>query len=112
MQWESSAAAPERPKVDRAAILRKLEKLKELYIGDYITLEEYQADYKKYREKLDAEEPAVKRPDFERLRSYLSEDFPTAYSAMTPIQRRNFWHSVVKEIRLNAENTPQIIFCL
>ena len=112
MQWESSAAAPERPKVDRAAILRKLEKLKELYIGDYITLEEYQADYKKYREKLDAEEPAVKRPDFERLRSYLSEDFPTAYSAMTPIQRRDFWHSVVKEIRLNAENTPQIIFCL
>ena len=112
MQWESSTAAPERPKVDRSAILRKLEKLKELYIGDYITLEEYQADYRKYREKLDAEEPEVKRPDFERLRGCLGADLPTAYSAMPPIQRRDFWHSIVKEIRLNAENEPQIIFCL
>lgn len=112
MQWESSAAAPTRPKVDKAAILRKLEKLKQLYIEDYITLEEYQADYKKYREKLDAEPPESQRPDFERVRSYLHADFLAAYSAMTAIQRRDFWHSIVKEIRLNEENTPQIIFSL
>ena len=45
IQWEVAyASAPATPKVDRAAILRKLEKLKQLYINDYISLEEYQAD--------------------------------------------------------------------
>ena len=98
--------------MDRAAILRKLEKLKQLYIDDYITLEDYQSDYKKYHEKLDAEQPEPKRPDFDRLHTCLNADFQISYSSMTPIQRRDFWHSIVKEIRLNEENTPQIIFCL
>lgn len=111
VQWEFSASLSTRPKVDRAAILRKLEKLKQLYIDDYITLEEYQADYKKYHEKLESEQAEPLRPDFERLRSYLHADFSTAYSSMPPIQRRDFWHSIVKEIRLNVENLPQIIFC-
>ncbi len=112
MQWESASAAPMRPKIDRAAILRKLEKLKQLYIEDYITLEEYQADYEKYREKLDIAQVEPRRPDFEHLRTYLHADFQAAYSAMTPVQRRDFWHNIVKEICLNTENTPQIIFCL
>ena len=112
MQWESAAAVSPRPKVDRAAISRKLEKLKQLYIEDYISLEEYQADYKKYREKLDAEPSEPQRPDFERLRTYLRADFQAAYSELTLVQRRDFWHSIIREIRLNEENTPQIIFCL
>ena len=112
MQWESAAAVPIRPKIDRAAILRKLEKLKQLYIEDYITLEEYQADYEKYREKLDIAQVEPRRPNFEQLRTYLHADFQAAYSAMTPVQRRDFWHNIVREIRLNTENTPQIIFCL
>ena len=110
MQWEASASAPVRPKVDKAAILRKLEKLKQLYIDDYITLEEYQTDYQKYRGKLDAEQPKPQRPDFDRLRTCLNAEFQTGYTAMSPIQRRDFWHSIIKEIRLNTENSPQILF--
>ncbi len=112
MQWEYTASAPATPKVDRAAILRKLEKLKQLYIDDYITLEDYQADYKKYHEKLDAEQSEPKRPDFDHLHACLNADFQTSYSSMTQIQRRDFWHEIVKEIRLNEENKPQIIFSL
>ena len=111
VQWEYATSIPACPKVDRAAILRKMEKLKQLYIGDYITLEEYQADYQKYREKLDAEQAAPPRPDFERLHSCLNAEFPMAYSSMTQIQRRDFWHNILKEIRLNEENSPQLIFC-
>ena len=112
IQWEvACASAPAAPRVDRAAILRKLEKLKQLYINDYISLEEYQTDYQRYSEKL-KEEPAERaRPDFERLRTYLNQDFQTVYFDMTLFQRRDFWHNIVKEIRLNEENTPQIIFC-
>ena len=110
MHWEASASAPVRPKVDKAAILRKLEKLKQLYIDDYITLEEYQTDYQKYRGKLDAEQPKPQRPDFDRLRTCLNAEFQTGYTAMSPIQRRDFWHSIIKEIRLNTENSPQILF--
>ena len=111
IQWEiACASAPAAPKVDRTAILRKLERLKQLYINDYISLEEYQTDYQRYSEKL-KEEPAERaRPDFERLHTYLGQDFQTLYSDMTPFQRRDFWHNIVKEIRLNEENTPQIIF--
>ncbi len=112
MQWEYTASAPATPKVDRAAILRKLEKLKQLYIDDYITLEDYQADYKKYHEKLDAEQSEPKRPDFDHLHACLNADFQTSYSSMAQIQRRDFWHEIVKEIRLNEENEPQIIFSL
>jgi hypothetical protein len=112
IQWEvACASTPTAPKVDRAAILRKLEKLKQLYINDYIGLEEYQTDYQRYSEKL-KEEPAERtRPDFERLHTYLNQDFQTVYSDMTLFQRRDFWHNIVKEIRLNEENSPQIIFC-
>lgn len=92
MQWEAaSASAPAAPKVDRAVILRKLEKLKHLYINDYISLEEYQADYQKYSKKL-KEKPAERvRPNFERLHAYLYQDFQMVYVDMTPLQRRDFW---------------------
>jgi len=112
VRWEiACASAPAAPRVDRAAILRKLEKLKQLYINDYISLEEYQADYQRYSEKLKEEPVERARPDFERLHAYLNQDFQTVYSDMTPFQRRDFWHNIVREIRLNEENSPQIIFC-
>ena len=112
IQWEVAyASAPATPKVDRAAILRKLEKLKQLYINDYISLEEYQTDYQRYSEKLKAEPAERARPDFERLRTYLSQDFQMVYSDMTLFQRRDFWHSIIKKILLNEDNSPQIIFC-
>lgn len=111
-ELEIAALQNPRPKVDRAAILHKLERLKDLYVADMIDMEAYRADYEKYTAQLaqDEQEATPPPPDFSAIREIFNADFRKAYETWDLTQRRDFWRGVISAIYLDAENTPRIEF--
>lgn len=111
-EWEIKAAQIKKPKVDRAVIQRKMDRLKDLYVNDLITMDQYRADWVKYsallQEAQDREPSST--PDFCGLRKLLQHDLPTIYPTLNPEQRRDLWRNTIQEIHVDAENTPRVIF--
>lgn len=109
--WEIQAARAPKPKIDRAAIQRKLNRLKDLYVDDLITMEQYREDFTRYNLMLQQErdEPPPP-PDFDGLRKLLKGDFQSIYPTLDRAQRRDLWRNIVQEIRIDGENDPRLVF--
>ena len=92
---------------DNAKIKRKLEKLKELFINDLISIEQYKADRAELESQIVTE---TAPPDFSALQAHFSKDFRTVYHTFSREQRQMFWRGVIDRIDLDADNKPHIIF--
>ena len=109
-------AAKKVPKSDararRAAIIRKLDKLKDLYMDDLISKDRYRTDYEQYQSELAAipDEPEEAAPDFDALRKILDGDFRGRYEKMDRPGRKDFWRSLIEKITFDADNEPTIYF--
>lgn len=115
LDWEVKAAEKRRAASgsDKAALKRKLSKLKELYVNDLIDIEEYKKDYQIYTAALDQlpEAAAEKPPDFAAVEALLQNDFKTIYDTLTREDKRTLWRSAIKEIRIdNDDNITGISF--
>lgn len=92
---------------DNAKIRRKLERLKDLYLNDMLTLEQYKKD----RAELEAQiVEETKVPDYSMIRQQFTGNFRSVYNKLTREQKRTFWHSTIESIILDAENIPRISF--
>lgn len=83
-----------------AAVNRKIERLKDLYVNDLISLEEYRHDreqLEKERDALAAQNVPVTR-DVSALKELLAQPFETLYADFTDDQKRYFWRSIIKNI--------------
>lgn len=111
-RWNIDAAQAKRPKIDCAAIQRKMDRLKDLYINELIDMDQYRTDWAKYSAQLqeaqETEPPPA--PDFQGLRELLQDGLPTFYPSFTAVQRRDMWHGIIQEIRLDGENMPRVNF--
>ena len=110
-RWLMAAKGTSKPKTDRAAILRKMDKLKELYVNDLITMEQYRVDYQRYQDELAkiAATADAPTPDYDELQRLLDDQL-AAYKEMDRAGRRAFWSSIIEKIELDADNTPTIYF--
>lgn len=95
----------------RAALLKKIDRLKELYVNEAITLDEFKTDKARYMEQI-AALPDTNAPekDLTGLRDFLKMDINAIYETMTAEEKRYLWRSVIKEIRVNAAHEYEIIF--
>ena len=85
------------------ALRAKLGKLKDLYLNDLITLEEYKADQASFTsaiESLTAEAATQEKPSFETAEALLADGWEIAYQGMTQEQKQEFWRILIKEIRI------------
>lgn len=109
MEWEIEAAKKKRSSAsaDKAALKRKLSKLKELYVNELIDLEEYRKDYEIYTAALN-KIPEINNieplPNFEAVRRILDDDFKSIYNTLTREEKRTLWRSVISEITIDNEN--------
>lgn len=115
LEWEVQAAARKRAitSTDKAALKRKLSKLKELYVNELIDIEEYKKDYEIYTAALGQLQDPVQEapPDFAAVRKYLTADFKAIYETLTREEKRTLWRSVIEEIKVdNGGNITGIIF--
>lgn len=109
LEWDVQAA--ERKKktrsTDKAVLKRKLTKLKELYMDDLITIEEYKKDYRIYTAALQQIPDEVSEetpPDFSAVERMLQADFKSIYDSLTREEKRTLWRSVISEIRVDRDN--------
>ncbi|NBI09708.1 recombinase family protein [Colidextribacter sp. OB.20] len=111
-EWNIATSKVKHPKVDRAAIQRKMDRLKDLYVNELITMEQYREDWAKYSAQLQEaqETEPTPPPDFRSLRELLQYELPNIYPTLTPEQHRDLWRSVIQEICLDGDNIPRVIF--
>ena len=109
LEWDVQAA--ERKKktrsTDKAVLKRKLTKLKELYMDDLITIEEYKKDYQIYTaalQQIPDEAPEETPPDFSAVERMLQADFKSIYDSLTREEKRTLWRSAISEIRVDRDN--------
>ncbi len=108
LEWEVKEAQRKQAaaSLDRAAIRRKLSRLKELYVNEMIDLEEYRRDYELYTAQLaERTAPAAEeeRPNFEAVEAILANGFHKIYDGLEREEKRTLWRSVIKEIRVDKE---------
>ncbi len=108
LEWEVKAAEKKRDvtRTDKAALKRKLAKLKELYVNELINIEDYKKDYEIYTAALNQiPEPPTETPcDFSAVEKLLHSDFNNIYATLTREEKRTLWRSVISEIRIDSEN--------
>lgn len=90
----------------------KLQKIKDLYLNDIISIDEYKADRENLMSqiaKIDAEET---RPikDISHLKNFLEMDFESVYESFAVPEKRELWRSIIREIRVDHEKNIKIIF--
>ncbi|MCM1233986.1 MAG: recombinase family protein [Ruminococcus flavefaciens] len=86
-----------------SAVKAKLSRLKDLYLNELISLEEFQADQKPLKARLEELTEAAKPlkiPDFGRADALLVKGWRTAYEELDRPSRRDFWRILIKEIRI------------
>lgn len=108
LEWEVKEARRKQAaaSVDRAAIRRKLSRLKELYVNEMIDLEEYRRDYELYTTQLverTAPSAEEERPNFEAIEAILETGFRKIYDGLEREEKRTLWRSVIKEIHVDKE---------
>lgn len=108
IEWEMRAAKKKQDasSVDRAAIKRKLKKLKELYVNDLIDLEDYRKDYQTYTAALNQALNQVREepPDFEAIETMIGDNFGEVYRTLSREEKRTLWRSIIKEIHIDRDN--------
>jgi len=109
IDWEVKAA--ERKKrasrsADKAALKRKLTRLKELYVDDLISIEDYKKDYKIYTEALQNIPDVIQEmpPNLSGVRRVLDDDFKAIYGSLSREEKRTLWRSIISEIRVDRDN--------
>ncbi len=108
-QWKIEVEELYKAKKDRdykgeiSALRAKLGKLKDLYLNDLISLEEYKADHASYQARIESltEESAMQeQPNFEVADALLSGGWEIAYQGMKKEQKQEFWRILVREIKI------------
>lgn len=109
------AAAPIKDNQSKIATLKKkLDRLKALYLDEVISLDEYKADRQKLVEEI--EELKKEAPeegnviDVSHLEELLNADIEAIYKDMTDEQKRFFWRSIIREIRVGSDRVLHVYF--
>ena len=86
-------------KSEISALRGKLARLKELYLNDLISLEEYKTDHAglaAHLEELIALDKPREKPDFERIERVLRHGWREAYDDLSKPDKREFWQALVR----------------
>lgn len=86
-----------------SALKAKLKRLKDLYLNELISLEEYKADFQTYNQKIEAltlESEKSAKPDLSALENALNKDWKRIYKDVGREDKRDFWRVVIREIRV------------
>ncbi|MBR0281779.1 MAG: zinc ribbon domain-containing protein [Oscillibacter sp.] len=113
LESEAKAEAQERKAPDRATILRKMNRLKDLYVNELVDLEQYRADYERYNAQLAAADAAarnpVRLPDFQAIKEKVT-GIETFYQDLSAEERQSFWRGLIREIRVDLDDSIHIFF--
>ncbi len=91
-----------------SVVRTKLSRLKELYLNELISLEEFRRDQEPLKarlEELAERAKPMKTPDIRRVEALLSQGWQSAYQDLDRAGRRDFWRILIKEIRIYPDRS-------
>jgi DNA invertase Pin-like site-specific DNA recombinase len=90
-------------------IEKKIEKLKELFVNDLITLDEYKIDKAKYEDALLALPQTIKpSKDLTHVKNLLLLNIEDIYFTMNVNEKNQFWRSFLEEIRIDNNHNIEL----
>lgn len=106
-----------RPARDNSAKIAKLRsresKLRELFLNDLISIEEYKTEKERIMAQIEAlHNEQVEAPSIntEALRQLQGMDFRSIYEGMEPEEKRRFWRAIIKVIWFSADREIRVEF--
>lgn len=94
----------------RKKLERKIARLKDLYINELITLEEYKADLSRFSEELNNIPTHTQKVDTEAIQRLLDMDIVDLYTTLSCEERQVLIRSVVKSIVIDKNNKMELHF--
>lgn len=94
----------------RNKIERKIARLKDLYINELITMDEYKADLSKFNDELNKIPTDTVKVDLKAIEMLLNMDISSLYYELTCEERQVLIRSVIKSITIDAENKMSLEF--
>ena len=96
-------------KSNRKKIEAKLKKLNDLYINDFISMEEYKKDYEMLKSQI-MEPQETSRTDLTAIQELLEGNFKDKYEMLSEGQKRAFWRGIIKEIKMFGKTVEAVEF--
>lgn len=93
-----------------ASIQRKIDRLKELYINELISLDEYKRDKEQFQKDIQALYSPRAQSNHADLKKLLATDFETLYASFTEQEKRFFWRSIIRDITFGKNRDIEVIF--
>lgn len=94
-----------------AALTRKRDRLKELYINELITLEEYRQDREEYTREIDAlQADRPEKRDRAALEALLQLDIEQIYKTLDKPEKRRFWRGIIDYITFFGWHDVKVYF--
>lgn len=116
LNFEAQAA----PARDRSAQIESLQKkagrLKELFVNELITIDEYKADREMYAQKIEAlqaeqqKAPGADAEALEAMRALSKMDISGIYNDLTIEERRRFWRGIIRTIWVGKDRSIRVEF--
>lgn len=108
------------PAMDRSAQIEALQKkagrLKELFVNELITIDEYKADREMYAQKIEAlqaeqqKAPGADAEALEAMRALSKMDISGIYNDLTTEERRRFWRGIIRTIWVGKDRSIRVEF--
>lgn len=115
-KYEAKAAPAKDRTAQISALKKKVDRLKELFVNDLITLEEYKKDkeqYLKQVEVLETEQQKFQLPHEEAvsgLKALANADIGSIYNDLTIEEKRRFWRGIISSISIDKDRKLDIEF--
>lgn len=95
----------------RKQIEDKIVKLKELYLNDLITMDEFKIDRAKYLDQINSiPTTEIPKKDLTLAKELLHSDFDSIYSILTFDKKVRFWRGILQEVRFLSDRSIKLIF--
>ena len=95
------------------SLKNKLSKLKDLYLDDLISKEDYKQDYIKINKeilKLEEEQKEKPQKDFTYLNELINKDIPDIYNTFNIDEKRKFWLKIIDKIYIKEGKIKEVTF--
>ena len=109
IEIEKRKQAMPKKQIDTTKIMKKIEKLKDLYLNDLIPKELYQKDYESLSAQL-AEAEKENIPELKPVDMTFFENFDEMYATLDEITRKAFWSKTLRKINFSREGKITIEF--
>lgn len=98
-------------KSNRKAIEKKLQRLNDLYVNDFIDLEQYKKEHDFLESQIvDDSQPEDVNAAYAVVRQFFESDFRDTYHTLTPQEKQAMWRTVISKIIIRDREIVDVEF--